>query len=114
MQVHLKVKRFNPEQDKKPWWGEYDIEVQPTDRLLDVLHEIKWQHDGTFTLRRSCAHGVCGSDAIRVNGRNLLACKVLVQDFKGTIQVEPLAGFRVIKDLEIGRASCRERVYVLV
>ncbi len=99
MKVHLKIRRFTPEKDAKPWWGEYDVEVEGTDRVLDALHEVKWQHDGSLTLRRSCAHGVCGSDAMRINGRNMLACKVLVQDFKGTITIEPLLGFRVIKDL---------------
>ena len=101
MKVHMKIRRYNPEKDKKPWWGEYDIDVAGTDRVLDALHEVKWQHDGSLTLRRSCAHGVCGSDAVRINGRNMLACKVLVQDFKGSITVEPLLGFRVIKDLVV-------------
>jgi succinate dehydrogenase / fumarate reductase iron-sulfur subunit len=99
MKVHLKIRRFNPEVKPKPWWGEYDVECLPTDRILDALHEVKWQHDGSLTLRRSCAHGICGSDAMRINGRNILACKVLVSQFKGTITVEPLLGFRVIKDL---------------
>lgn len=101
MKVHLKIRRYNPEKDPKPWWGEYDVEVQGTDRVLDALHEVKWKHDGSLTLRRSCAHGICGSDAVRLNGRNMLACKVLVQDFKGPITVEPLLGFRVIKDLVV-------------
>ena len=99
MNLHMKIRRYNPEKDKMPWWGEYDIEVAGADRVLDALHEVKWHHDGSLTLRRSCAHGVCGSDAMRINGRNMLACKVLVQDFKGAIVVEPLLGFRVIKDL---------------
>lgn len=101
MKVHLKIKRFNPEVKPKPWWGEYDVEMLPTDRVLDALHEVKWQHDGALTLRRSCAHGICGSDAMRINGKNMLACKVLVSQFKGTITVEPLLGFRVIKDLVV-------------
>ena len=50
------------------------------DRFVDVLNEIKWRQDGTLTFRRSCVHGVCGSDAMRLNGRNMLACKTLVQD----------------------------------
>lgn len=99
MKAHLKIKRFNPEKDTKPWWGEYDVEVQPTDRVLDALHEVKWHHDGSLTLRRSCAHGICGSDAMRINGHNALACKVLVKEYKGTITIEPLLGFKVLKDL---------------
>jgi succinate dehydrogenase / fumarate reductase, iron-sulfur subunit len=103
MKIKLKIKRFNPEKDTKAWWGEYDIDVEPTDRVLDALHQVKWYQDGTFNLRRSCAHGVCGSDAMRINGQNRLACKVLMQDVvKGdgeTLMIEPLLGLKVIKDL---------------
>src|SRR5713226_2111501 len=101
MKAHLKIKRYNPEVDEGPWWGAYDVDVQPTDRVLDALHEVKWHLDGSLTLRRSCAHGVCGSDAMRINGHNRLACKVLVQEFKGTITVEPMLGFKVLKDLVV-------------
>ncbi len=103
MKAHLKIKRFNPEKDQKAWWGEYDIEVEPTDRLLDALHQVKWYQDGTFNLRRSCAHGVCGSDAMQINGRNRLACKVLMQEVikkdGDTVTIEPMTGLPVIKDL---------------
>jgi succinate dehydrogenase / fumarate reductase iron-sulfur subunit len=106
MQVDLRVRRFNPEQDKKPWWGEYTVDdVIPSESVLDVLHRVKWTIDGTLTLRRSCAHGVCGSDAMRINGANALACKLLVKNLAkegsdtAKIQVEPLLGLRVLKDL---------------
>ncbi|HKZ70938.1 MAG TPA: succinate dehydrogenase iron-sulfur subunit [Anaerolineales bacterium] len=99
MKVHLKIKRFNPEKDTKPWWGEYDVDLEPTDRVLDALHLVKWFHDGTFNLRRSCGHGICGSDALRINGQNRLACKVLIQDVGANIVVEPILGLSVIKDL---------------
>lgn len=99
MRVHLRIKRFNPEKDKKPWWGEYDVEVEPTDRVLDALHQVKWYQDGALTLRRSCAHGICGSDAMRINGVNRLACKVLIKDVGAKIQVEPIHGLPVVKDL---------------
>jgi succinate dehydrogenase / fumarate reductase iron-sulfur subunit len=101
MKVQLKIRRFNPETDKKPWWGKYEIEAEPTDRVLDALHQVKWYHDGTLTLRRSCAHGICGSDAMRINGRNRLACKVLVKDAGRKITVEPILGLPVIKDLVV-------------
>ena len=71
------------------------------DRLLDVLNQIKWEQDGTLTFRRSCAHGVCGSDAMRINGRNRLACKLLVEDIGTNITVEPMLGFPVIRDLVV-------------
>ncbi|MEA3338127.1 MAG: succinate dehydrogenase iron-sulfur subunit [Chloroflexota bacterium] len=101
MLVKLRIKRFIPEKDEKAWWGEYTVEVSPTDQLLDALHQVKWQQDGTLTLRRSCAHGVCGSDAMVINGRNRLACKVLMQDLGKKVTVEPLRGLPVIKDLVV-------------
>ena len=99
MHVHLKIRRFNPERDEQPWWGEYTIEAEPTDRLLDALNHVKWYLDGTLTYRRSCAHGVCGSDAMVVNGSNALACKVLLKNLGESVTVEPLRGLPVIKDL---------------
>src|ERR687895_1249983 len=73
--------------------------MEPSDRVLDALHEVKWHHDGTLALRRSCAHGICGSDAMVINGRNALACKVLVKDVAPKVTVEPIRGLRVLKDL---------------
>jgi succinate dehydrogenase / fumarate reductase iron-sulfur subunit len=100
MQVSVKVFRFNPEKDKKPHYETYKMEAQPTDRVLDMLEYIKGSFDGTLSFRRSCAHGVCGSDAMRINGRNYLACKALLKDFHtNKITVEPLLGLRLIKDL---------------
>ena len=100
MLISFKLFRFNPELDTKPHYETYQIEAQPTDRVLDLLEYVKNYHDGTLSFRRSCAHGVCGSDAMRVNGRNYLACKVLVQDLHNTkITVEPVLGMRVIKDM---------------
>jgi succinate dehydrogenase / fumarate reductase iron-sulfur subunit len=67
---------------------------------LDLLEKIKGYQDGSLAFRRSCAHGVCGSDAMRINGMNRLACKTLVKDLaRGTITVEPLLGLPLIKDL---------------
>jgi succinate dehydrogenase / fumarate reductase iron-sulfur subunit len=99
MTLTLKIRRFNPEVAEEPWWDEFTVQMEPTDRLLDALHEVKWRLDGTLALRRSCAHGVCGSDAMLINGRNALACKVLVQDVAPKATVEPIRGLRVLKDL---------------
>ncbi len=99
MKVTLKIRRFNPEKDERPWWGEYEVEADPTERLLDALNYVKWYRDGSLTYRRSCAHGVCGSDAMLINGSNALACKVLLKNLGEKITVEPMRGFRVIKDL---------------
>ncbi|MEX2582203.1 MAG: succinate dehydrogenase iron-sulfur subunit [Gemmatimonadota bacterium] len=99
--VTLRVQRFNPEADEKPAYREYSVDVEPTDRVLDALNSVKWYQDGTLTYRRSCAHGVCGSDAMRINGANRLACKVLMRDVGSKVTVEPLIGFSVIKDLVV-------------
>ena len=100
MDVTLKIFRYNPEKDQKWHYESYTIEdAEPTDRVLDLLEKVKAYHDGTLSFRRSCAHGVCGSDAMRINGRNYLACKVLVKDVGDKITVEPLLGLKVIKDL---------------
>ncbi len=101
MQVKIKILRFNPELDTKAHYETYTVEQEPTDRVLDALNNIKWYTDGTLTFRRSCAHGVCGSDAMRINGRNRLACKLLIQDVGANITVEPIMGFRVLKDLVV-------------
>ncbi len=101
MEVTVRIKRYDPEKDGEPWWGEYKVEVDETDRVLDALHYIKWYQDGTLTFRRSCGHGICGSDAMRINGYNRLACKVLIRDVAPVITVEPLLGLPVIKDLVV-------------
>ena len=97
----IKILRFNAESDAEPTYRTYQVEVEPTDRVLDALNMIKWYQDGTLTYRRSCAHGICGSDAMRINGVNRLACKVLMRDVGKEVVVEPLMGFRVIKDLVV-------------
>jgi len=97
----FKIQRFIPERDKRPRYQEYQVDLEATDRVLDGLNEIKWRQDGTLTYRRSCAHGVCGSDAMRINGRNRLACKLLIKDLPAHITIEPMLGFTIIKDLVV-------------
>ncbi|HVM67895.1 MAG TPA: succinate dehydrogenase iron-sulfur subunit [Acidimicrobiales bacterium] len=99
--VHLRVKRYNPETDRKPHWQEFEVQAEGTDRVLDALHTAKWTIDGTLTFRRSCAHGVCGSDAMVINGANGLACTQLIQDVGTSISLEPIRGLPVIKDLVV-------------
>jgi succinate dehydrogenase / fumarate reductase, iron-sulfur subunit len=108
MTITVQVKRYDPDTETHRW-DEWQVQALPTWRILDALHEIKWEQDGTLTFRRSCAHGVCGSDAMRINGRNRLACKSLVKDLAvfdkngvaKPITVEPIQGLPVVKDLVV-------------
>lgn len=102
MQITLRILRYDPDKDQKAHYQNYQVDAAPTDRVLDLLETVKGRQDGTLSFRRSCGHGVCGSDAMRINGRNMLACKVLVKDL-GTkvIRVEPLLGLRVIRDMVV-------------
>jgi succinate dehydrogenase / fumarate reductase iron-sulfur subunit len=99
--ITLNIRRFQPEVDQEARWQSFDVEVYSTDRVLDALHKIKWEQDGTLSFRRSCAHGICGSDAMRINGRNRLACKTLIKDLDITqpIYVEAIKGLPLEKDL---------------
>lgn len=99
--VTFRVRRFNPEIAAEAVWEDFTFEIDPKERVLDGLHKIKWDLDGTLTFRRSCAHGICGSDAMRINGRNRLACKTLIKDINPAkpITVEPIKGLTVLKDL---------------
>jgi succinate dehydrogenase iron-sulfur subunit len=102
MKVDLRILRFDPDRDEAPHWESYALEVDPMDRVLDLLHRVKWEQDSTLTFRRSCGHGICGSDAMMINGRNRLACKIRVDQLgKGRISVEPLPGLPVVKDLVV-------------
>ncbi len=103
LQVTFKIARFIPETDEDPHYEEYTVEALPTDRVLTVLQKIKDEIDGTLTFRRSCAHGICGSDAMRINGRNRLACKTLIKDLniKKPVVVEAIKGLPLEKDLVV-------------
>jgi succinate dehydrogenase / fumarate reductase, iron-sulfur subunit len=101
MDVTLKVRRFNPETDSAPHYETYQVPANPMDRVLDLLHYVKWNIDGSLTFRRSCAHGICGSDAMLINGANRLACKVLVRELGDQITVEALRGMPLAKDLVV-------------
>ena len=99
-QITLKLFRYNPETDTKPHYDTFVVEAEQTDRVLDLMENVKGYKDGSLSFRRSCAHGVCGSCAMRINGQNMLACKTLVQDLKtDKITVEPILGLPVLKDM---------------
>ncbi|GHA80138.1 MULTISPECIES: succinate dehydrogenase iron-sulfur subunit [Streptomyces] len=99
----FRIRRFNPEVSDEVQWQDFEISIDPKERVLDALHKIKWELDGTLTFRRSCAHGICGSDAMRINGKNRLACKTLIKDInpEKPITVEAIKGLTVLKDLVV-------------
>ncbi|MEU8731294.1 MULTISPECIES: succinate dehydrogenase iron-sulfur subunit [Streptomyces] len=101
--VTFRVRRFNPEVAAEATWEDFQLEIDPKERVLDALHKIKWELDGSLTFRRSCAHGICGSDAMRINGKNRLACKTLIKDLspEKPITVEAIKGLTVLKDLVV-------------
>jgi succinate dehydrogenase / fumarate reductase iron-sulfur subunit len=103
------VFRFNSETDYLPYYDKFEIEVKPGEVVLDILNRIKWEHDGSFSYRRSCRHGICGSCAVKVNGKATLACKDRVSDleeiFGDELVIEPQDQARVIKDMVIDKAD---------
>ena len=101
--VTLRIRRFQPEIDDEAHWVDYTVPLYPTDRVLTALEKIKGEQDGSLTFRRSCGHGVCGSDAMRINGRNRLACKTLVKDLdiRKPITIEAIKGLPLEKDLVV-------------
>ncbi|MET7638080.1 succinate dehydrogenase iron-sulfur subunit [Streptomyces sp. NPDC005438] len=101
--VTFRIRRFNSEVSDESHWQDFELEIDAKERVLDALHRIKWEQDGTLTFRRSCAHGICGSDAMRINGRNRLACKTLIKDInpQKPITVEAIKGLTVLKDLVV-------------
>jgi succinate dehydrogenase / fumarate reductase iron-sulfur subunit len=102
MRIDLDIQRFDPERDERPHWERYWIDSEARgDRVLDLLHRVKEEVDGTLTFRRSCGHGICGSDAMLINGRNRLACKVRVEQLGKRITIAPLAGLPIVKDLVV-------------
>ncbi len=99
MDVQLRILRFDPEKDKAPHWETYQVDVDPMTRVLDLLIKVKAERDGSLSFRRSCGHGICGSDAMMINNRNRLACKTRVDQVGRKISVAPLPGLPVFKDL---------------
>lgn len=101
--VTFRIRRFNPEISDESSWVDFQLDIDPKERVLDALHKIKWEQDGSLTFRRSCAHGICGSDAMRINGKNRLACKTLIKDInpEKPITVEAIKGLTVLKDLVV-------------
>lgn len=108
MKIILDIQRYDPEKEPTIWRQNYTVEVEPTDRVLDALVHISRYDDGTLAFRKSCAHGVCGSDAMRINGTEALACKTLIRDVAGkdgdTISLDPLKHMPLQKDLMVDQS----------
>jgi succinate dehydrogenase / fumarate reductase iron-sulfur subunit len=102
MKCHFKIFRFDPDKDEKPYYQDFILDVRPADRILDCLNRIRWEQDATLAYRMSCAHGVCGSDGMRINSVCALACQRLVKDYEAAeFLIEPLPVFKVVKDLVV-------------
>jgi len=97
--MRLSIYRYDPDKDAKPYMQDYDVALEPTDQmLLDALVRVKVMDD-SISFRRSCREGVCGSDAMNINGKNGLACITRVADLKEPVVPRPLPGLPVIRDL---------------
>src|SRR5688572_21589824 len=97
--MKFSIYRYDPEVDARPRMQDYDVALEPTDRMLrDALVRFK-AHDDTLAYRRSCREGVCGSDAMNINGKNGLACITRMADLKEPVEIRPLPGLPVIRDL---------------
>ena len=108
----IRVQRFNPDVDRKPHMQEFKVRLTPGTTILDALHQIKTEQDGSLTYRRSCRHAICGSCAMNVNGRNVLVCKTPLArelDKKGRVTIKPLPYLPIIKDLVVDRSSFWEQ-----
>ena len=98
--VRFSIYRYNPDQDAKPYMQDLTVELQETDKmLLDALMRIKSDFDDSLSYRRSCREGVCGSDAMNINGKNGLACITNLRELKEPIVLRPLPGLPVVRDL---------------
>jgi len=108
----VRVQRFNPDNDKKPHLQDFKVPLTSDTTILDALHYIKAELDGSLTFRRSCRHAICGSCAMNINGRNMLVCKTPLtreMDKKGRVTVKPLPYLPIIKDLVVDRSSFWEQ-----
>lgn len=109
MQITLEIQRYDPQKDTKPFFKKYNLEIDLNARLLDALMKIKHYIDPTLGFRKSCAHGVCGSDAMVINGVERLACKTLIKDViskdNSPIKIEPLQTLPIQKDLMVDQSQ---------
>jgi succinate dehydrogenase / fumarate reductase iron-sulfur subunit len=97
--MRFSIYRFDPGRHAQPAWQDYEVQLEPSDRMvLDALVRLKEQDD-SISFRRSCREGVCGSDAMNINGRNALACVTPLEGLSEPVRLAPLPAFPVIRDL---------------
>jgi len=108
----LRIQRFNPDLDQKPHYQEFQVPLTSETTILDALHTVKYDQDGSLTFRRSCRHAICGSCAMNVNGKNILVCKTSLGsqlDKNGRVTIRPLPYLPIIKDLVVDRSAFWEQ-----
>ena len=113
MKIILRIQRFGPDSGDAPYFQEYPVDAAPSDRILDALLYVKQHQDATLAVRKSCGHGICGSDAMRINGTERLACKTLVKDVAAgdgaIVTLQPLASMPVQRDLMVDQSAFFDR-----
>lgn len=108
--VKVKILRYDPNKDKKPYYQTYEIAIDEGVTILDIINEIHWKIDGTLSYRRSCRSAICGSCAMKVNGQNILACETPLHRFGNKLKIEPMPGFPIIKDLVVDMEGFFEKL----
>ncbi len=112
--MKFSIYRYNPDTDRKPYMQDYDVALQESDQmLLDALVRIK-EMDDSFSIRKSCREGICGSDAININGKNGLACVTKLSDLKEPVVLRPLPGLPVIRDLVVDMTQFFEHYHSIM
>jgi len=109
--ITFEIERQDPDNGQEPYWDSFEVECEPMDRVLDALRSIRGKQDGSLAYRKSCAHGVCGSDAMNINGQNRLACQTLLDDlgFPNTVTIRPLPAMDTVKDLVVNMESFEQK-----
>jgi len=109
--VKFRIYRYDPDRDERPYVKDYDVALAATDRmLLDALVKLK-AVDESLSFRRSCREGVCGSDAMNINGKNGLACVTNLKTLKEPVELRPLPGLPVIRDLTVDMSQFFNQYY---
>ena len=100
--MKLSIYRYNPETDAAPRMQPFEVDPPPSAKmLLDAVLQVRDEQDDTIAIRRSCREGVCGSDGVNINGKNGLACVTPLAGLREPVEIRPLPGLPVIRDLVV-------------